>query len=160
MSKNKEPEVSEPRHIRDIFAEMARVQVDFSESPSCTKSEFKEEADINNIVAQCIKKAMSLPSGNRQPMFEDFSEVGTYQDAVTAVAQTNEEFSHLPSDIRARFDNNPQSLLDFLGDSENKEEAIELGLLPSDKEESTNLVEPELETTSSEENIQTSNSES
>lgn len=161
MSKKTEETVSEPRHIRDIFSEMAKVQVDFSSSPSRTKSEFKEEADVNNIVAQCIKKAIALPSGDRQPMFEDFSEIGTYQDAVHSVAKANEEFSHLPSEIRAKFDNNVQSLIDFLDDPENKAEAIELGLLPEDQEpEPNNLVETELETISSEDNIQNSNSES
>lgn len=161
MSKKTEETVSEPRHIRDIFSEMARVQVDFSNSPSRTKSEFKEEADVNNIVAQCIKKAIALPSGDRQPMFEDFSQIGTYQDAVSSVAAANEEFSHLPSEIRAKFDNNVQSLIDFIGDPENKEEAISLGLLPEEApEETNNLVETELETVSSEDNIQNSNSES
>lgn len=161
MSKKTEETVSEPRHIRDIFSEMARVQVDFSNSPSRTKSEFKEEADVNNIVAQCIKKAIALPSGDRQPMFEDFSQIGTYQDAVVSVASANEEFSHLPSEIRAKFDNNVQSLLDFIGDPENKDEAISLGLLPEEAPvETNNLVETELETISSEDNIQNSNSES
>ena len=162
MSKKVEETVSEPRHIRDIFSDMARVQVDFSNSPSRTKSEFKEEADVNNIVAQCIKKAISLPSGDRQPLFEDFSNIGTYQDAVTSVAQANEEFSHLPSEIRAKFDNNVQSLMDFIGDPENKDEAIQLGLLPQEEAPvvTNNLVEPELETLSSEDNIQNSNSES
>jgi len=161
MSKKTEETVSEPRHIRDIFSEMAKVQVDFSNSPSRTKSEFKDEADVNNIVAQCIKKAMALPSGDRQPMFEDFSNIGTYQDAVSSVAQANEEFSHLPSELRAKFDNNVQSLIDFIGDPENKEEAISLGLLAEEAPvETNNLVETELETVSSEDNIQNSNSES
>lgn len=161
MSKKTEETVSEPRHIRDIFSEMAKVQVDFSNSQSRTKSEFKDEADVNNIVAQCIKKAIALPSGDRQPMFEDFSNIGTYQDAVSSVAQANEEFSHLPSEIRAKFDNNVQSLIDFMGDPENKEEAISLGLLAEEAPvETNNLVETELETISSEDNIQNSNSES
>ena len=159
--KTEEQEVKNPKHISHIFSEMARVQVDFSNSPSRTKSEFKEEADVNNIVAQCIKKAIALPSGDRQPMFEDFSNIGTYQDAVASVASANEEFSHLPSEIRAKFDNNVQSLIDFMGDPDNKDEAISLGLLPEEAPaETNNLVETELETVSSEDNIQNSNSES
>lgn len=162
MSKTVEENVSDPKHIRDIFSDIARVQVDFSKSPSRTKSEFKEEADVNNIVAQCIKKAIALPSGERQPMFEDFSSIGTYQDAVNSVAQANEEFSHLPAEIRAKFDHNVQSLLDFMGDPENKEEAIALGLLEKDESPSISepLVETELETTSSQDNVNNSNSES
>ena len=39
-------------------------------------------------------------------------------------------FDNLPSDVRNRFNNNPAQLLDFVADPENKEEAIELGLLP------------------------------
>lgn len=149
------------RHIRDIFSEMAREQIDFSNSPSLTKSEFAEEADINNIVATCIRKAMPLPTGDRQPLFEDFSDIGTYQDALNGVAQANQTFEQLPSGIRQKFDHNVQSLIDFLADPENNNEAKELGLLPSDSApEAKNLDTTELETNSSEEDIQKDNSES
>jgi hypothetical protein len=36
----------------------------------------------------------------------------------------------LPAKLRARFDNNPEKFVEYVGKGENREEAIELGLIP------------------------------
>jgi len=140
MSKKEEVvEAQEPKHIRSILSDIARVQVDFTGTQSRTKSEFKDECNINNIVKQCIKTGV-MPSGTRQPMFEDFSNVGSYNDAVTQVAEANSTFEGLPSEIREKFDHSVQNLIDFIGDESNAAEAQELGLLPeTEAPESANL---------------------
>lgn len=140
MSKTKEVvEAQEPKHIRSILSDIARVQVDFTGTQSRTKSEFKDECNINNIVKQCIKTGV-MPSGTREPMFEDFSNVGSYNDAVAQVAEANSTFEGLPSEIREKFDHSVQNLIDFIGDEANTEEAQELGLIAkTEAPESANL---------------------
>lgn len=157
MSKTKAvEEAQEPKHIRSILSDIARVQVDFTGTQSKTKSEFKDECNINNIVRQCIKTGV-MPSGDRQPMFEDFSNVGSYNDAVTQVAEANSTFESLPSEIREKFDHSVQNLIDFIGDEANATEAQELGLLPkTEAPESANLenvAEDSNSATSSEESV-------
>jgi hypothetical protein len=91
-------------------------------------------------------------------MFEDFSNVGSYNDAVAQVAEANSIFEGLPSDIREKFDHSVQNLIDFIGDEANAAEAQELGLLPKSEEapESANLenvAEDSNSATSSEESV-------
>ena len=161
MSKKTEIEkdletVLNPRHIRSILSDIARVQVDFTGTESMTKSEFKDECNINNIVKQCIKTGI-MPQGTREPMFEDFSEVGTYSDAVNQVAEANSTFEQLPSEIRDRFDHSVQNLMDFLADENNHDEAYDLGLAP--KPESKEI-EPEAKILETDSNTEGSASES
>ncbi len=124
--------MEDPKHISQIL-ERLPVKVDFTGTQSRTKSEFAEEANINNIVRRCMTGAI-MPSGSRPPMFGDFTEVQDFTTAQTMIAEANQEFLQLPSDIREKFGNNVTDLLDYLEDPENQSEAIELGLLPQTEE--------------------------
>jgi phage internal scaffolding protein len=120
--------MEEAQHISDVIDRLP-VKVDFSGTKSRTKSEFAEEANINNIVRRCIAGAV-MPTGSRPPMFGDFTEVQDFTSAQTMITQASQEFMQLPSEIREMFGNNVTDLLDFLDDPQNASEAIELGLLP------------------------------
>lgn len=96
---------------------------------SLTQQSFKEEADINNIVDRYIRTGQFEP-GHRTPIFADFSEITSYQDAVECIQDSQENFQNLPSEVRERFGNNPAELFDFMCNEENLSEAAELGLIP------------------------------
>lgn len=100
--------------------------------PSMTQQQFKDEADINNIMARYQKTGVlvdPLTQTMRKPMFDDFSELGDFRDHQQAVIDAQELFMQLPSRLRARFENDPAELLQWLSNPVNKEEAIELGLM-------------------------------
>jgi len=120
---------TQPEHISTIFNSI-REQIDFSGTTSRTKTEFADECNINTIVNRS-KMSGVLPQGNRQPMFGDFSEVSDYTEAQTSIAQAQEEFINLPSDVRAKFNNNVADLLDFIDNPANAEEAQKMGLIPT-----------------------------
>lgn len=112
--------------------------VEFNE-PSMTEQHFKDECDINNIVAKA-KVTGVLPSGNREPLFGDFEKFPkNLQERFDLYNEASERFLELPSSLRKRFDNNPANLLDFLRDSSNFDEAVSLGLLVRKQE--TNVLE-------------------
>lgn len=96
---------------------------------SLTKQSFAKEADINTIVNRVLKGS-AMPQGERQPRYGDFTGLD-YVGMQNQIALVNQSFAELPSDVRRRFDNDPSELLAFLGDPENRDEAIELGLLPT-----------------------------
>jgi hypothetical protein len=50
----------------------------------------------------------------------------------------------LPADLRARFSNNPEELINFLDNPENKDEAIRLGLLDQKLIENEVKIEAEI----------------
>lgn len=100
--------------------------------PSMTQQQFKEESDINFIMARYQKTGVlvdPLTQTTRKPMFDDFSELGDFRDHQQAVIEAQEMFMALPSRLRARFSNDPAELLQWLSDPANKDEAIELGLM-------------------------------
>ncbi len=102
-----------------------------NDEPSMTQQQFKDEADINTIMARYQKTGVlvdPLTQVTRKPMFDDFSELGDFRDHQQAVVDAQEMFMQLPSKLRARFSNDPAELLQWLSNPSNKDEAIELGL--------------------------------
>ena len=108
-----------------------RVISDYSLEPSLTKSEFKDECDINNVVARALRTGV-LPGIDRQALYGDFSQVTDYATAQVKIAEAKQSFEQLPSDIKEQFDNDVTKLLDWIDNPDNEEEAIKLGLLPGE----------------------------
>lgn len=94
---------------------------------SHVKQEFLAECDINNILKRYRATGLmrQIPS---PPMYGDFSNLPSYQDALNTVNEAEAAFMALPSDLRTRFDNDPQKFLDFAGDPDNLPELRKLGL--------------------------------
>ena len=111
-----------------------KVNFDGEKGRSKTKQSFAKDADINNIMAQYVKNGV-LPSGQRKPMFGDFSSGEELQTIMDRVVSAELQFSSLPSDLRNRFKNSAVELLDYLADPANEAEAITLGLLPGEDTE-------------------------
>lgn len=118
----------------------------FSE-PSMTKQSFKDECDINVILARYENTGMYYDPlttrGSRAPLFDDFTAVPDYMDAQNFVIEAGEMFDALPSRIRKRFNNSPAQLLEFLADSANVSEAIGLGLISAPVEQPEPQSKPE-----------------
>lgn len=95
---------------------------------SRTQKEFKEEADINEIVRR-FGLTGELPENVRVPVSGDFTGIDDYQSALNAVIAADNAFNELPAELRARFANSPQKLLEFVADDKNRSEAEKLGLL-------------------------------
>jgi len=104
-----------------------RVQKKFTK-PSRTKQAFKHEVDINRIMAKYQKTGI-LPITNRSPLYGDFSEIPDFETASNKIIQAQLTFDALPSQLRKKFNNNPNELIQFVQDESNKDEALKLGLL-------------------------------
>lgn len=98
------------------------------EEPSLAQQHFKEECDINTIL-QKFNITGLLPETPLSPRYGDFTGIVDYHSALNAVIAAEDGFMTLPADLRARFLNDPENLINFLNDSSNKEEAIKLGLI-------------------------------
>lgn len=95
--------------------------------PSLAVQSQKEEADINTIVRNFGVTGV-LPQNVRPPQYGDFTGVDDYRSAIEVARAAEEAFMKLPSDFRARLDNDPQQFLEFCGDARNLEEMRKLGL--------------------------------
>lgn len=96
------------------------------------KQEFKDECDINTILKR-FNITGQLPADVRMPTFGDFTGVGTFHDAVNAIALANEAFDEMPADVRARFGNDPAAFVAFCSDPANLAEARKMGLVPAEE---------------------------
>lgn len=96
---------------------------------SMTKQEFKDECDINRIVARFEKTGLVNHLAQGVPQFADVSQMGDYRSALHTVMEAEEWFMGLPAKVRAQFRNDPAELLDAMHDQSRHAELIELGIL-------------------------------
>lgn len=96
-----------------------------------TDQSFKEMQNVNNIMKKY--RAVGINYNNMpnaaKGVYGDFSDVKDYRTAMQASLDVQHAFMQLPSDIRKRFQNDPQELAEFLNDPKNHEEAKRIGLL-------------------------------
>lgn len=99
----------------------------YNNEPSKTDQQFKDECNVNNIMAK-FKRGGSLNHLQRGPgVYADVSEIPDLLECMEIMTRAQQDFDALPSHIRKRFGNSPTELVDFLNDSKNDDEAIELG---------------------------------
>lgn len=95
---------------------------------SLAQQHFKEECDINEIVRR-FGLTGEMPENVRLPVSGDFTGIVDFQTALNAVVEAQESFMALPAEVRARFANDPQRLMEFLADEKNRDEAVKLKLV-------------------------------
>lgn len=101
---------------------------------SRTRQEFAKDCDINRIVDRFTRTG-ELPFVGRKNlgMYADVSEVPNYESALAFIIHAKESFEKLDINVKERFHNSPQELIDFLKDKNNEKEARKLGLLEPER---------------------------
>lgn len=96
--------------------------------PTRTQQQFKEESDINYI-AERYGLTGEMPQVLQLPSYGSFEGIFDFQTAQNAVIEARKQFMTLPAKMRSRFNNDPQQLITFLEDPDNRAEAEFLGLV-------------------------------
>ena len=97
-----------------------------------TQSKFYRETEINSILGRYAKTGILGKGpglGSTPPQFGDFTNGSDYHDSQNKIQSAQQAFQGLPSHLRNHFDNDPGKLLEFIGDPENRDEAVSLGLI-------------------------------
>lgn len=102
--------------------------------PTLAQQQFAEESDIN-FIADRYGLSGEMPQVTNPPRYGDFSGIFDYQTAHNAVIAANAKFMEFPAKLRARFNNDPQQLITFLENEDNRPEAEFLGLVPKRTQE-------------------------
>lgn len=103
--------------------------VTITEGPSLTDQHFKDLTDVN-VLMKKYDSARSLAADfPAKGFYADISEVGDYHQSLQKVLDANAAFMQLDPNVRARFNNDPGALLDFMSDSKNQDEAVKLGII-------------------------------
>lgn len=112
-----------------------RVGVVCLASEDRTQQSFRDECDINFLMKRYEKTGI-LPTGRESvPQFGDVTGMD-FMASMQQVAEVSGAFSMLDARTRARFENDPSRMLDFLADPANMDEAVKLGLVAKPKGES------------------------
>lgn len=93
-----------------------------------TEQSHKRECDINYILKKYDKTGLITNVSKFEAQYGDIPAI-TYKEAMDLVTGAQRQFDILPSNIRKRFDHDPAKFLEFFENSENRKEAIELGLI-------------------------------
>lgn len=97
--------------------------------PSMTHQSMKAECDINNIMRKYERDGIIAHRNTYEGQYGDFTELPQdYQSSLNAVLEAQEMFLTLPARVRAKFENDPASFLEFVSNPKNQDEMIELGL--------------------------------
>lgn len=99
------------------------------DEPSMTKQEFKDDSDINSILAKFQRTGAMSHFAKYAPNYGDFSACD-YQTAQNLLIRAQKMFDDLPSSVRSLV-STPAGFLDFVQDPANASKMQELGLLPS-----------------------------
>lgn len=110
--------------------------------PSLTKQAFKDECDINSIMRRYLSTGV-VPGNVKVGRYGDFTGANDFLEAQMVLRNANEQFMTLPSAVRARFNNSPFEMLEFVGDRANIDEARKLGLLKAEEPKAPPAVPPD-----------------
>ena len=101
----------------------------FCETPSLTEQSFKDSMDINNILARCVSGDFSGLSP-RPAQYLDTTQLNDFQENMNRLSSVRNYFDALPSELRAKFDNDLRTFTEFCSNSSNVDTMREMGLLP------------------------------
>ncbi|CCH66320.1 hypothetical protein RINTHH_1650 [Richelia intracellularis HH01] len=74
-----------------------------------TQQNFKEDADLNIMLRKYGVAPVSEPNWEEV----DFSNIGSYHDAMNAIVAAQEQFDALPAEERVKHDNDPGKFMDY-----------------------------------------------
>lgn len=96
-----------------------------------TKSEFKDECDINLIMAR-YRKTGVLPESalSAAARYGDFSQVPDFMEMRHKIIAAEEVFAALPAEVRKQFNNDPGAFIDAADTVEGRALMVKLGLGP------------------------------
>lgn len=117
--------------IKKIYDEIVPVEFK-SDLPSETKQSMRDECDLNLLIQKypnMLDNGIAALQSGQFAGFEDFTMAPTdLQEAMDAVDEVQARFAELPAAVRDKFGSDPLSLLSFLSNPANDEEAVKLGL--------------------------------
>ncbi|QCQ84663.1 internal scaffolding protein [Blackfly microvirus SF02] len=115
--------------LRDVYVEHDPVNLAHADD-GMTREEFKDECDINVLMAHYERTGVLNFFNPGQPQFLDVSAVPDLQSALHYMDTANTAFMSLPASVRREFDQDPLKFVDFATDPSNLSRMREWGLAP------------------------------
>lgn len=114
--------------IRSAYEQMeSKPVIDCSNELTMTEQHHKKATDVNNIIKKYAKTGVLQKLNTIEGIYGDVTG-HDFQSAVDLVASAQNMFAALPSEVRAKFQNNPALFLDFADNPDNREQLVEMRL--------------------------------
>ncbi len=117
--------------MRSAYIPHDRVQ-SHAVGKSLTKQSFRDETEINNILAKYAKTGL-VDHVNKfgSAQYGDMPNQADFHEAMNLVTSAQAMFAELPAELRKDFGNDPAKFLEFVSDPESHDEMVEMGLIPT-----------------------------
>lgn len=143
-----------PLKIKKGYEQVKPVQY-FCTGPTMTKESEAAACNINNIMKK-YEKGELIEHMNANPgRYEDLPGGMDYQLALNLAIRAKDSFEALPGTLRAKFNNDAETFLEFMENPENDDEKISLGLIAPETEPKQDI-QPEPTPVAPEANIEPS----
>jgi len=114
--------------MRDFYVSHKPVDLACDPAEGMTRQEFKDECDLNVLLAR-YEKTGQLPANLRGPGdYLDVSNIPDLAGALTVFHDAENAFMRLPATVRREFDNDPVRFVEFAQDPGNQDRMAEWGL--------------------------------
>lgn len=113
--------------MHSAYKEHDRVQM-VPAGPSLTKQAFRKECDINQIMKQYARNGLLDHVNTHQGNYGNFIGYEDYHASLNKILEAKDAFYTIPSEIRAKFENDPSLFIKFAQDEENYDQMVEMGL--------------------------------
>lgn len=106
---------------------------------SLTQQQFKDECDIHRILTRYAEYGTCDHLMRVAPKYVDCTHISskTFQDHLDFMMDFDDYFDSLPQEVRDKFDDDPEAMMEYLADEKNFEAACELGIISKDSERAT-----------------------
>lgn len=119
--------------IRNKFSKFAKPVL--VTGPGRTQQHFKDECDINKILAKYRKTGVVEHVTRARAIYGDFSQVKSAAENFDIVAKATAMFDMIPATIRNQFGNDIPSFLRFIDDPANFDQCVKWGIYDKPKVE-------------------------
>lgn len=120
--------LSAPKRFYSAYSEKLVIDLIFPVDSLVTDQSFRDECDINTIMAK-YQSTGELPVINAaQANWLDVTGMD-FQTHMDFIVDAQNMFDELPSAVRDRFGNDPAAFLDYVSDERNTVEIAKMGLL-------------------------------
>lgn len=131
---DKRTQLTQPERFIAAYTIKHDVSITFPPDSDVTDQSFKEECDINTIMARYQSTGEIPLLNDQQGQWLDVTGMD-FQRHMDFIIDAQNLFDQLPSSIRDRFGNDPAAFLDFTSNDDNAVEIAKMGLLTEDAAE-------------------------
>lgn len=107
--------------------ETRRSRISFAHDKGLTEQHHKDSCDMRLILKKYEKTGICEHNAKHAGQYMDYPNAPTFQEAMNVIATATSTFESVPAEIRQKFHNDPAEFLEFIQNSENREEMQKMG---------------------------------